>query len=207
MNGLFVSQPPFLFQVWPHLQWNQDSTDRPGELLRPLTRSGFLLLVLRRLLLLALPFLLGICLLSRWSLPFPLHASALIPLFLGKVRLSLTLTLSPSWSGALDWRLCSFSFWQRRLGRSYQLLSLWRWGHSFLFGRPSTFKFFRWSLRHSARSSLVSAAPTSLPFLFSSPPVWLSFCPRHPVLSPIFPLISNSVADLAGTIFSLLLFY
>ena len=68
-------------------------------------------------------------------------------------------------------------------------------------------KFFRWSLRHSARSLLVSAAPTSLPFLFSSSIIWLSFCPRHPVLSSIFPLISNSVADLVGTVFSLLLFY
>ena len=36
----------------------------------------------------------------------------------------------PSWSGALDWRLCSFSFWQGRLRRSCQLLSLWHWGHS-----------------------------------------------------------------------------
>ena len=43
----------------------------------------------------ALPFLLGICLRSPWSPPFPLHALALIPLFLAKVRLSLTLTLSP----------------------------------------------------------------------------------------------------------------
>ena len=34
-----------------------------------------------------------------------------------------------------------------------------------------------------------------------------SFCPHHPVLFSIFPLISNSVADLAGTVFSLLLFY
>ena len=31
--------------------------------------------------------------------------------------------------------------------------------------------------------------------------------PRHPVLSPVFPFTSNSVADLAGTFFSLLLFY
>ena len=60
-----------------------------------LTRSCFLLLVLWRLFLLALPFLLGICLRSRWSLPFPLHAPALIPLFLAKVRLSPILTLSP----------------------------------------------------------------------------------------------------------------
>ena len=31
--------------------------------------------------------------------------------------------------------------------------------------------------------------------------------PLHPVLFSIFPLISNSLADLAGTVFSLLLFY
>ena len=44
---------------------------------------------------LALPFLLGICPHSRWSPPFPLHALALIPLTLAKVRLSPILTLSP----------------------------------------------------------------------------------------------------------------
>ena len=60
-----------------------------------LIRSCFLLLLLERLLLLALPFLLGICLCSLWSPPLPLHALALIPLFLAKVWLSLTLTLSP----------------------------------------------------------------------------------------------------------------
>ena len=60
-----------------------------------LTRSCFLLLVLGRLLLHALPVLLGIFLRSRSSPPFPLHALALIPLFLAKVRLSPTLTLSP----------------------------------------------------------------------------------------------------------------
>ena len=63
--------------------------------MRPLTRSCFLLLVLGRLLLLALPFLLGICLRSRWSPPFPLHALALISLTLAKVRLLPILTLSP----------------------------------------------------------------------------------------------------------------
>ena len=57
--------------------------------MRPLTRSSFLLLVLGRLFLLALPVLLGICLSSRWSPPFPLHALALIPLSLAKVRRSL----------------------------------------------------------------------------------------------------------------------
>ena len=95
MSGLFVSQPPFLFQVWPDLERNQDSAVRPGELLRPLTCSCFLLPLLGRLLLLALPFLLEICLRSRCSPPFPLHALALIPLSLAKVRLSPTLTLSP----------------------------------------------------------------------------------------------------------------
>ena len=60
----------------------------------PLTRSCFLLLVLGRLFLLALPFLLEICLRSPWSPPFTLHAPAPIPLSLAKVRLSPTLTLS-----------------------------------------------------------------------------------------------------------------
>ena len=58
-----------------------------------LTCSCFLLLVLGRLFLLALPFLLGICLPSRWSPLFPLHAPALIPLSVTKVRLVPTLTL------------------------------------------------------------------------------------------------------------------
>ena len=68
-------------------------------------------------------------------------------------------------------------------------------------------KFFRWSLRHSASSLLVSEAPTGLPFLFSSPHLWLLFCPRHFVFSFIFSFTSNSLADLAGAVFSLLLFY
>ena len=63
--------------------------------MHPLTRSCFLLLVLGRLFLLALPVLLGTCLPSRSSPPFPLHALALILLFLAKVRLLPTLTLSP----------------------------------------------------------------------------------------------------------------
>ena len=63
--------------------------------MRLLIRSCFLLPLLGRLFLLALPVLLGICLPSRWSPPFPLHTSALIPLFFAKVRLSPTLILSP----------------------------------------------------------------------------------------------------------------
>ena len=50
---------------------------------------------LKRLFLLALLFLLGTCLPSPWSPPFPLHAPNLISLSLAKVRLSPTLFLSP----------------------------------------------------------------------------------------------------------------
>ena len=63
--------------------------------MRPLTRSCFLLLVLGRLFLLALPLLFGIFPRSRWIPPFPLHALAQIFLSLAKVQLSPTLTLSP----------------------------------------------------------------------------------------------------------------
>ena len=62
--------------------------------MRPLTRSYLLLLLLGRLFLLALRHLIGICLPSQWSPPFPFYAPALIPLSLAKLRLSPTLTLS-----------------------------------------------------------------------------------------------------------------
>ena len=71
--------------------------------MRPLIHSYFLLLVLERLFLLALPFLLGTCLPSRSIPPFPLHALALIPLTLAKVRLSPTLTLSPLMHDLVLW--------------------------------------------------------------------------------------------------------
>ena len=63
--------------------------------MRPLTRSCFLLLVLGRLFLLALPFLLGICLPSRSSPPFPLHALALIPISRQGAALAHLDSLSP----------------------------------------------------------------------------------------------------------------
>ena len=93
MNGPFISQPPFPFQVWPDMDYNQDSADRPEERLRSLTRSCFLLLLLGRLSLFALSFLLGTCLPSLLSPPFSLHVPALIPLSLAKTRLSPTLIL------------------------------------------------------------------------------------------------------------------
>ena len=63
---------------------------------------------------LALPHLLGTCLPSLWSPPFPLHAPALIFFFRQGAAL-VHLDFYPSRSGALDRRLCSFSFWQKRL--------------------------------------------------------------------------------------------
>ena len=54
---------------------------------------------------------------------------------------------------------------------------------------------FPLSLRHPARSLLVSAAPTSLPFLFSFPTILLSLCPHHPVLSFMFPFTTISVRN------------
>ena len=62
--------------------------------MRPLTRSCFHLLLLLRLFLLVLPFLLGTCLISLYSPPFPLHTLAMILLSLAKVRLLPTLNLS-----------------------------------------------------------------------------------------------------------------
>ena len=61
----------------------------------PLTCSCFLLPLLGKLFLLALPVLLGICFCSLWSPPFPLHAPTLILLSLAKVQLLPTLALSP----------------------------------------------------------------------------------------------------------------
>ena len=61
--------------------------------MRLLTCSRFLLLLLGKLILLALSFLVGICLPSLWSPPFSLHALAVISLSLAKVLLSPTLTL------------------------------------------------------------------------------------------------------------------
>ena len=152
----------FLFQVWPDLgvkprlrrsSWRAFSSTHP--LIPPMSPREALH---------------ALHLFPPWNLPSFTVESTLSSLF---SRSDPPLSLHPpwlsssSWCGTLDWRLCSFSFWQGRLCRTCQMLSLWHWGHSFLFCRPSLFKLFHWSLRHSARSLLVSAAPTSLPFLFS----------------------------------------
>ena len=102
----------------------------------------------------------------------------------------------------MDRRLCSFSFQQRRLWRTCQLLSLRLLIHPFPFGRPSWLKFFRWCLRHCASSPLVLATLTSLPLLFLSDSrsvLDILFFP------PVFPFSSCSLAHLAGTVFFLFL--
>ena len=55
-------------------------------------------------------------------------------------------------------------------------------------------------------AGLGSTNKSTISFL-SPPTIWFLLCPCHPVFSSIFPLISNSVADLAETVFSLLLYY
>ena len=55
-------------------------------------------------------------------------------------------------------------------------------------------KYFLRSLRNAASSLLISAAPTSMPLLFS-PPIWLSLCPHHPFLSSIFPFTLIAVRN------------
>ena len=80
MNGSFVSQP-LPFQVWVDVEWNQDSPNPPGELLRPLTRSRFFPLIQREVFFACPPP-------SLWNLPTfsaestsPPHVSALISFF------------------------------------------------------------------------------------------------------------------------------
>ena len=86
--------------------------------MHPLTRSCFLLHLLGRLFLHVLPFLLGICLRSRWSPPFPLHALTLIPVSLAKVRLSPILTVSPLTIWCSE-QMALFLFLLARAGPAY----------------------------------------------------------------------------------------
>ena len=172
----------------------------PGELLRPLTRSCFILLVLERIFLLALPFLLGTRFWSLWSPPFPLHALALI-LFLSKVRLSPILTLSPLmiWcSGLRD----LFLFLLARAAPAYfptalsvalkPLFPFRQAQYAQVFPlKPAPFCMLFAGLG-STNKSAISLVFSCLTLILSSPPSFL---------------LSQTLADLAGTVFFLLLFY
>ena len=180
--------------------------------MRPLTRSCFLLLALGRLLLLALPFLLGICLHSRSSPPFPFDALALVPLALAKVRLSPTLTLFP----LMIWyseQTTLFLFLLAKAAPAYlptalsvalrplfpfrqaQFVEVFRL-------KPAPFCMLFAGLGNTIKPAILLLFFSCLTLVLSSPP-----CPRPPVLSSTFPVISNSVADLAGTVLFLLLFH
>ena len=152
---------------------------------------------------LGLLLLLGIFLRSPWSLPFPLHALALIILPLAKERLLPTLdSLLP------------------------HDLVLWTDGSvPFPFGKGGSGVLANCSLCDTEATLSFSAGPVCSSFSTEACAILHALCwsrqhqqvchfsslfllsDSRSALSSIFPLISNSVADLAGTVFSLLLFY
>ena len=149
----------------------------------------------REILFACLPVLLRISLPSPWSPPFPLHAPALI-------LLSLVQLDSLPHHDLVLWTDGSVPFPFGKSGSGVL-------ANCSLYGIEATLSFsagpvcfFRWSLRHSARS-LLSRQHQQVCH-FSS---LLLLSDSRSVLSSIFPLISNSVADLAWTVLSLLLFY
>ena len=173
--------------------------------MRPLTRSCFLLLLLGRLFLLALPFLLGTPLLSPWSPPFPFHVLALIPLSLAKVRLSPTLTLPPHdlvpWTdGSVPFPFgkdgsgvlanCSLCGTEATLSFSAGAVC-----SSFSAEACAILQALCWSRQHQ------QVCRFSALLLLSDSRFVLT------TLSCIFHSTSISLADLAGTVFSLILFY
>ena len=166
--------------------------------MRPLTHSCFLLL-LGRLSLLGLLT----CFSSLWSPLFPPYDPALISL--SRQGASSDVGSLPPYDLVL-WTDSSVPFSFGKSGSSM-------FAKCSLCGTEATLSFsagsvcssfsaeacailqgFRWSRQHQEVCH----------FSFS---IRLSFCPHHPALSSIFPFISNSVADLAGTVFFLLLFY
>ena len=136
--------------------------------MRLLTRSCFLLLLLGRLLLLALRFLLGTYLSLLWSSPFPLHAPALIPLSLSKVRLWPILTFSH----LMIWYSGQTALFVFRLARA--ALAYLPFAHSVALKLLFPFKQAQYGqvfLLKPGSYLLVSAAPTSLPLFFFSPTI------------------------------------
>ena len=161
-----------------------------------LTRSCFLLLVLGRLFLLALPFLLGICLRSLWSQLFPHYAPTLISL---------------SRQGTALAHLDSLP------------LMIW-YSVPFPFGKGGSGVLANSSLCGIEAALSFSAGPVCPSFSAEAGAILQVFCwsrqhqqvcfffllllpDSRSVLSFIFPFISNSVADLAGTVLFFLLFF
>ena len=167
--------------------------------MRPLTPLCFLLLLLGRLFLCALSLLLGICPRSRWIPPFPLHATALI-FFLAKVRFSPTLTLFllMIWYSG---QTALFPFLLAKAAPAFLPTAL------FVALRP----LFPFLQAQYVQVFLLKPVPFCTLFAglgsTNKSAISLLLSDSRSVLSSIFPLISNSVADLAGTVFSPLLLY
>ena len=119
-------------------------------------------------------------------------------LFLSCCSLYFSATECPPYDLVL-WTALFLSFLAKTALAYLPTASLWHRGYIFLFSRPSMLKFFRQSLRHSTCSLLVFAAPTSLPFLFSS------YLPLALSLLPCSLLHLSFIS--AETVFSLLQFY
>ena len=169
--------------------------------MRPLIRSCFLLLVLGRLFLLALSFLLGICLRSRWGPPFPLHALArqgaalanldsLSPLMIwySGLRALFLFLLANAASAYLPTALsvalrALFPFQQAQYVQVFPL-------------KRTPFCPLSADLGSTNNSTISLLFTYYLTLVLSSPPCRLLHC----------PLILNSVTDLARTTFSLLLY-
>ena len=139
--------------------------------------------------------------------PFLSNALALILLSLTKVRLLPTLTLSPLFMICYSEKTAVLLFLLAKAAPAYlpsalsvalrPLFPFQQAQYVQVFPlKPAPFYTLFAGLGNTNKSAV------SLLFLSNSRPVLY-----HPVLSSIFPLISNSVADLAGTVFSLLLFY
>ena len=169
--------------------------------MRPLTRSCFLLLVLGRLYLHALPFLFGICLHSWWSPPFSFDVLALIPLTLAKVRLLPTLTLSPLMI-CCSGQAALFLFLLARAALAYLPTAL-----SVPLRPLFPFRQAQYVLVFPLKPAPFCTLFAGLGSANESAISLLLLSDSRSVLSSIFPFISNSMADLAGAVFSLLLFY
>ena len=151
---------------------------------------------------LALPHLLAICLSSLWSSPSPPHALALIFLSLVEVQLLPILTISSLiiWCSGL---MALFLHLLAKAALAYSPTAL-------SVALRQLFPF--WQAQY-VQVSLLKPVPFCKLFAglsstkSATSPILLSFCPCHLVLSPIFPFTSNSLEDVAGTVFSLLLFY
>ena len=135
-----------------------------------------------------------------WNLLFFTVESTWLPLSFSPRCGSGSPWLSPTLrSGNLDRWLCSFPLWQRRLWRTCQLLTLWHWGDFFSAG-PVCSSFFPLKpvpfCKLSAGLGSTNKSATSL--LLSD---------SRSVLSSVFSFVLISLTDLAGTVFSLLLFY